>query len=56
MSALSTLGTSEGFTQLLPAALQIPGVAGMHIRALEVAGEDFSKILLAINDISWQVI
>jgi hypothetical protein len=27
----------------------------MHVRALEVAGEDLSEILLAIDDVSWQM-
>jgi hypothetical protein len=47
---------SEGFTRLLPTTLQVPRVARPHICALEVAGEDLPKILLAINDISWQMI
>jgi hypothetical protein len=27
----------------------------MHVRVLEVAGEDLSEILLAIDDVSWQM-
>jgi hypothetical protein len=44
---------SEGFTRLLPAALQVLWVARPHIHALEVVGEDLFKILLAIDDVSW---
>jgi hypothetical protein len=40
----------------LPIALQIPGVARAHVRALEVAGEDLSKVIMTIDDISWQII
>jgi hypothetical protein len=43
---------SEGFTRLLPVALQVPGVARTHVHALEVTGEDLPEILLAINDVS----
>jgi hypothetical protein len=41
---------SEGFTQLLPIALQVPGVAKTHIRAMDVAGEDVLEILPVFND------
>jgi hypothetical protein len=40
----------------LLAALQIPGVVRMHVCALEVIGEDLSEDLLAIDDVSWQMI
>jgi hypothetical protein len=46
----------EGFAWLLLAALQIPGVVRMHVCALEVIGEDLSEDLLAIDDVSWQMI
>jgi hypothetical protein len=47
---------SEGPNSLLSAALQIPVVAKMHIRALEVFSEDLSEVIPAINDVSWQTI
>jgi hypothetical protein len=28
----------------------------MHVHALKVAGEDLSKVILTINDVSWQMI
>jgi hypothetical protein len=46
----------EGFIQLLLATLQIIGVAGPHVCAMEVAGEDLLEILLVINCVSWQVV
>jgi hypothetical protein len=46
----------EGFTRLLSVALQISGVARAHIRALKVAGEDFSEVIPTIDDISWQMV
>jgi hypothetical protein len=46
----------EGVTQLLPATLQILGVVGLHVCALEVASEDLLEILLAINHVSRQVV
>jgi hypothetical protein len=45
-----------GFIELLPAALQVLGVAVPYIRALEVAGEDHLEILLAVVDVAWQMI
>jgi hypothetical protein len=42
----------EGFTQLLPATLQILGVARSHVCALEVVGEYLIEIILAINRVS----
>jgi hypothetical protein len=45
-----------GFAQLLPVVLQNPGVARTHVCALEVANEDLLDILLAIDDVSWQMI
>jgi hypothetical protein len=45
-----------GFAHLLPAALQVPGIAGSYIRALEVAGEDFLEVLPTINRVPWQVV
>jgi hypothetical protein len=42
----------EGFNQLLPTALQIPGVIRPHVCALEVIDEDLLEILLAINRVS----
>jgi hypothetical protein len=47
---------SQGFARLLPATLQVPGFARMHIHALEVAGEDLLEILQAIDDVSQQMI
>jgi hypothetical protein len=46
----------EGFVRLLPTTLQILGVAGPHVCALEVIGEDLLEILPAINRVSWQVV
>jgi hypothetical protein len=46
----------EGFDRLLPTALQIPRVVGLHVCALEVTGEDLLEILLAINHVSRQVV
>jgi hypothetical protein len=46
----------EGFTWLLSATLQISRVAGPHIRAIEVVGEDLLEILPAINCVSQQVV
>jgi hypothetical protein len=39
----------EGFTRLLSTTLQVPGVTELHIRALEVAGENFLEILPTID-------
>jgi hypothetical protein len=47
---------SEGFTRFLLAAFQVPRVTRMHVGALEVTGEDISKILPAIDVVSWQMI
>jgi hypothetical protein len=47
---------SEGFAWLLPATLQVPGVARSHIRALDVAREDPLEILPTIDHISRQVV
>jgi hypothetical protein len=44
--------TLEGFTQLLPTTLQIPGVARPHVCALHVAGEDLLEILSVLNHFS----
>jgi hypothetical protein len=38
------------------ATLQISGVAGSHVCALDVASEDLLEILLAINRVSRQVV
>jgi hypothetical protein len=39
----------KGFALLLPATLQIQGVARPYVRALKVTGEDLLEILPAIN-------
>jgi hypothetical protein len=46
----------EGIAQLLLATLQVPGVAGSHIRALEVTHEDLFEILPIVDHVSWQVV
>jgi hypothetical protein len=46
----------KGFALLLPATLQIQGVARPHVRALKVIGEDLLEILPAINRVSGQVV
>jgi hypothetical protein len=46
----------RGIHPTFAVALQVPGVARMHVRALEVAGEDLLEILPAIDDVSWQMI
>jgi hypothetical protein len=46
----------EGFTWFMPATLQILGVVGPHVCALEVTGEDLLEILPAINCVSLQVV
>jgi hypothetical protein len=46
----------QGFTLLLLATLQIPGVAGLHVCALKVVGEDLLEILPTIDRVSGQVI
>jgi hypothetical protein len=43
---------SEGLAQLLLATLQVLGVAGLHIRALEVAGEDLLEVIPVIDHVS----
>jgi hypothetical protein len=43
---------SEGFTRLLPATLQIPGVSRTYVRALENASEDLPMVVPTIGDIS----
>jgi hypothetical protein len=43
---------SEGSIRLFPAALQVLGVSRTHVHALEVASEDPSEVLLAIDDVS----
>jgi hypothetical protein len=43
---------TEGFAQLRPTILQSPGVARLHVCALEVVGEDLLEILLDINRVS----
>jgi hypothetical protein len=40
----------EGFTELLSATFQVPRVARLHIRALDVANEDL--LLPAVDDVS----
>jgi hypothetical protein len=47
---------SKGFARLLPATLQIPRVAWMHVHALEVAGEDLLEVIPTIDDVSWEMI
>jgi hypothetical protein len=42
-------------TLLLPVTIQIPGVAQLHVCALEVVSEDL-KILPAVNRVPGQVI
>jgi hypothetical protein len=46
----------EGFTWFMSATLQILGVVGLHVCALEVTGEDLLEILPAINCVSLQVV
>jgi hypothetical protein len=41
-----------GFAQLLSIAIQNPGVAKKHIRALEVVGEDLLELITNIDDVS----
>jgi hypothetical protein len=41
----------EEFVRLLPATLQVPRVAGSHIRALEVAGKNLLEVLPTIDHI-----
>jgi hypothetical protein len=43
---------SKGFARLLPASLQILGLARTHVRALEVADEEPLKVIPTIDDIS----
>jgi small neutral amino acid transporter SnatA (MarC family) len=45
-----------GLPLFLSAALQIRGVFGLHICALEIAGKNLLEILLAIDRVSGQVI
>jgi hypothetical protein len=35
----------QGFPLLLPTTLQMPGIAGPHVRALEVADKDLLELL-----------
>jgi hypothetical protein len=42
----------EGFACFLLATLHIPGVARLHIRALEVDSENLHEILLVVDDVS----
>jgi hypothetical protein len=46
----------EGFAWLLLITLQILGVDGSHIGALEVVGEDLLEILLTIDLVSLQMV
>jgi hypothetical protein len=46
----------HGFPLLLPATLQISGIARPHVCALKVAGEDLLEILPKIDRVSGQVI
>jgi hypothetical protein len=46
----------EGFDGLLSATYEVLGVVGLHIRALEVVGEDLLEILPAINRVPWQMV
>jgi hypothetical protein len=46
----------EGFIRLLLPILQVSGVVGSHIRALEVAREDFFEILPTTDHVSWEVV
>jgi hypothetical protein len=41
----------EGFDGLLSATYEVLGVVGLHIRALEVVGEDVSEVIPTINDV-----
>jgi hypothetical protein len=46
----------ERFVLLLPTALQIEGIARLHVSALKDAGKDLLEILPTINRVFWQVI
>jgi hypothetical protein len=46
----------EGFTQLLLATLQCPGVVESHIRALEVTSQDLLEALPTIDRVPRQVV
>jgi hypothetical protein len=46
----------QGLPLLLPIALQILGVAGPHVRTLEIAGKDLLEVFPAVDQVSWQVI
>jgi hypothetical protein len=46
----------EGFTQLLPATLQVPAVVGPHICTIEITLEDILEILPTTNYVSRQVV
>jgi hypothetical protein len=44
--------TLEGFTRLLLATLQVLGVPGTHIHALEILCEDLLEVLPTIDRVS----
>jgi hypothetical protein len=44
---------SEGFARLLLAILQVPRVAGSHIRALDIARDDLFEILPIVDHVTW---
>jgi hypothetical protein len=46
----------KGFAWLLSTTLQVLGVVGLHVCALEVVHEDLLEILLDINRVSHQVV
>jgi hypothetical protein len=43
----------RGFVWLLLATLHVPGVAGSHVCALELAHKDVLEILLIVDLVSW---
>jgi hypothetical protein len=46
----------QGLLLFLPTTLQITGVAGPYVHALEIAGKDLLDIFPAIDQVSGQVI
>ena len=45
---------TQGLAGLLLAVLEVPRVAGVHVRALEVADEDLTEVCPAVDGIGGQ--
>jgi hypothetical protein len=47
---------TKGLALLLPAAPEVPGVTGVHIGALEVAGKGFPQVVPTVYGVSREMV